>query len=103
MLPWRNTSEKPSLQTVWSLSSGMDVTPCYRNFSFQETMSSRSNRVKEDIIKEFGSCEAEYILVNGGAPLIKDILAEHYQPLPPCEAHPSYRIFKKVTNNTDPL
>ena len=81
----------------------LDVTPCYRNFSFQETMSSRSNRVKEDIIKEFGSCEAEYILVNGGAPLIKDILAEHYQPLPPCEAHPSYRIFKKVTNNTDPL
>lgn len=81
----------------------LDVKPCYRNFSFQATMSSRSERLRQDVVNEFGSCKAEYILVCGEAPQIDDILSEHYQPMDPCKAYPSYRIFKKVTPNSLPL
>ena len=74
----------------------LDIVPCYHNFSFQQTQSAKSDVLKEDVIKEFSSCKAKYILVNGDAELIQSILEENYHALPACPSIPSFVLYERI-------
>lgn len=73
----------------------LNTKPCYRNFSFQETQAAKSIALTEDIINEFRSLRATYILVQGNDVLIQDILDSAYSPYPPIKELPQYRLWVK--------
>lgn len=68
----------------WNICQGvyvaLDVKPCYRNFSLQQSQYPKSNRLRTDILKEFSSLQAKSILVYGTDTLIDPILKAHYSP-----------------------
>ncbi len=68
----------------WEISQGLyvllDHKPCYHNFSLQQTQYQKSQRLQDDVLKEFESLKATNILVHGTETLIDPILKRHYTP-----------------------
>lgn len=81
----------------YSISQGayieLNIKPCYHNFSLQETQSAKSSILKEDIISEFSSLKAKYILTPSNDILISEILNNHYYQLPSPKELPDYHLW----------
>ena len=73
----------------------LDTQPCYSHFSFQRAQSAKSTLLREDVLREFSSKQAKYILVNGEASLIQDILDEDYTAMPNNPDFPAYKLYIK--------
>ena len=71
----------------------LDVRPCYSHFSFQRAQTAKSTVLLNDVLREFGSKQAKYILVNGDASTIQPILDESYQAMPSNPDYPLYRLY----------
>ena len=71
----------------------LDVQPCYSHFSFQRAQTAKSTVLRDDVLREFGSKKAKYILVNGDASLIQSILDESYQAMPSNRDYPLYQLY----------
>ena len=75
----------------------LDVVPCYHNYSFQETQAGKSPVLAEDVVKEFSTCKAKYILSRGNDGLIRDILDTKYEPLPSRKCkNATYTLYKRL-------
>jgi hypothetical protein len=75
----------------------LDVVPCYHNYSFQETQAGKSPVLAEDVVKEFSTCKAKYILSRGNDGLIRDILDTKYEPLPSRKCkNETYQLYKRL-------
>lgn len=57
---------------------GLDLKPCYHNFSLPETQSIKSEELKQDILREFSSLKAKWLLCPSDHVLISGILNESY-------------------------
>lgn len=71
----------------------LNIKPCYRYFSFQETQSSKSKELQMDVLSTFNSHSAKYILVNGDNGMINTILTDYYYPLQPPPELPNYHLW----------
>ena len=62
-----------------SLYLKLNIKPLYRNFSFPETQSIKSEKLRNDIILEYSSCKAKWIVTSDNEDmLISTILEKNY-------------------------
>jgi len=73
----------------------LGIKPVYRNFSFPGTQGRKNDRLKEDILSEYGSCQAEYILTRGETSLIQAILDASYDYVKTYPESGNYRLWKR--------
>ena len=59
----------------------LDARPCYRYYNMQSWQGKRSGRLKEDIMKAFGTAEAEWVLLGLPPAIMPEILNQAYIPV----------------------
>ena len=73
----------------------LDLRPIYHNFALPETQSLKSNKLKEDIINEYSSLQAKWILCHGDQLIISPILNKNYTEYPfSPEGQDNYHLWK---------
>lgn len=77
----------------------LGVKPIYHNFSFPETQSIKSQKLKEDIIQEYSSCKAKWILrTSDDEVLISPVLESEYVCICHIPQHDSFSLWKRISN-----
>ena len=78
--------------SIW-LQAG--IKPMYRNFSYPESQFAKSEKLKHEILKEYESGKAKWILCHGNNTLIQDILDKSYTRVYVFPEEPEYSIWKR--------
>lgn len=78
-----------------SLYLSLDIKPVYHNFSFPETQALKSQKLREDIIQEYASGKAKWILTTEDSTLISPILENDYSRINQIPQYESFSIWKR--------
>lgn len=92
-VPDRHLEDFVGYNCLTGIYLALDVQPCYSHFSFQRAQTAKSTALRDDVLREFGSKKARYILVNGDASLIQSVLDESYQAMPSNRDYPLYKLY----------
>jgi hypothetical protein len=76
----------------------LDLKPCYHNFSLPETQSIKSEELKQDILREFSSLKAKWLLCPSDHVLISGILNESYELIYRFPEYQQYTLWRLKTS-----
>ncbi|MBR6001381.1 MAG: hypothetical protein IK045_00775 [Bacteroidales bacterium] len=74
----------------------LDIKPVYHNFTYPDGQGAKSERLRDDIVKEYSSCKASHILVSGGQVLIDGILRDRYAFVKEYGADGDYKLYERL-------
>ena len=90
-----NNAKFIAYETPTQVCLNLGVMPCYRFFYGQDNLSTVSLGYESEMLKEFESCKAEWILMKAEQPRIEYILNRHYYLFKEYEDLPGYKLYRR--------